>query len=268
MKKSILGLVAIGTLFAGPAMAADLGMPVKAPPAPVAPTPSWTGFYIGAHVGYGWDQITTNSFDSTGALVDTVHHNENGVFGGGQIGVNWTFATSWLLGVEADISGADLTGTTSNCTATGCASSNGKIDELGTVRGRLGFIWNNALFYGTGGWAWSHSSTDRTVTCVVAGGGICPGGPSPSPLTGMSATASGSQGGWVAGGGIEYMFAPHWTAKIEYLHYEFDNVDRNFTYPGFPLAFRHNVSDSSNDTVRVGVNYLFNFGGPPLATRY
>ena len=261
MKRRLLAasaLFAVTMPFA--AHAADLRMPVKAPPAPeVAPAPIWTGFYIGGHVGYGWDSIDTNAFNSAGVLVDTLHHDRQGIFGGGQIGVNWTFANNWLLGAEADFSEADINGTTAACSATGCASSIGKTDELATVRGRLGFIWNNALFYGTGGWAWSDSTTTRTVTCV---GALCPGTSAASALVGMSASASGNQSGWAAGGGIEYMFIPHWTVKIEYLHYQLDNVVRDFNYPGFPTAFRHDVSNSSLDTVRVGVNYLFNFGGP------
>lgn len=99
-------------------------------------------------------------------------------------------------------------------------------------------------------------------------GALCPGASAASALVGMTASASGSEGGWAAGGGIEYMFAPHWTASIEYLHHQFDNVALAFSYPGFPTAFRHNVSDGLIDTVRFGVNYLFNFGGPALATRY
>jgi opacity protein-like surface antigen len=75
------------------------------------------------------------------------------------------------------------------------------------------------------------------------------------------ASASGFQNGWVAGAGIEWMFAPHWTAKVEYQHTEFDNVTRDFNYAGFPTAFRHVVSDSKTDTVRVGVNYLFGGAG-------
>jgi opacity protein-like surface antigen len=61
------------------------------------------------------------------------------------------------------------------------------------------------------------------------------------------------------------MFAPHWTAKAEYQHLQFDNVTRDFNYPAFPAAFRHIVSDSHIDTVRVGVNYIF---GGPVVARY
>jgi outer membrane immunogenic protein len=253
------GIVAIVALGSGNfALAAD--MPLKAPPAPVVtPSYNWNGFYVGGHLGYGWQSVDTTVFDSTGALTTSDSFNRKGWLGGGQAGFNWMVGPSFLLGIEADFSGADIKGTNSACTATGCASSNSKFDELATVRGRLGYAMNSVLFYGTGGWAWSRSSTNRTVTCVVAGGGVCPGGPSPSALTGQVANASGNQGGWSAGGGIEWGFAPNWTAKVEYLHYEFDKVGRDFTYPAFPTAFRHIDSNNSMDTIRIGVNYLFHY---------
>jgi outer membrane immunogenic protein len=265
MKKLLIaaaGIMALG--LSAPAGAADLAARpyTKAPPMPIAEVYNWTGFYIGGHIGYGWEHTNSDSFTPAGALTSTTS-DPSGVFGGGQIGYNWQFSPNWLLGVEADASGSDLHQTTTTCSATGCASAAHQLDDFGTVRGRLGYVINNALLYGTGGWAWGHSNTDRTVTCVVAGGGVCPGGPSPSPLTGAVSSASGMESGWVAGAGVEWMFAPHWTAKIEYQHMEFDNIVRDFAYAGFPTAARHTVSDSTVDTVRVGVNYIF--GGPAIS---
>jgi outer membrane immunogenic protein len=256
------GLVALSLTV--PASAADMAARpyTKAPPM-VAPVYNWTGFYIGGHVGYGWGHSSNDSFSAAGVLLDTTTSNSSGVFGGGQIGYNWQFSPNWLIGFEADGSVSDIHGTSVNCSATGCASAFGKTEDFGTVRGRLGYIINNVLLYGTGGWAWSHSNTDRTITCVVAGGGICPGGPSPSPLTGAVASASGNNSGWVAGAGVEWMFAPNWTAKVEYQHLQFDNISRDYNYPTSAAAFRHVESDSHIDTVRVGVNYIF--GGPALA---
>jgi outer membrane immunogenic protein len=260
MKKIVLGAVS-ALLFTSSSFAADLAY--KAPPmaAPIATAYSWTGFYIGGHVGYGWGHITSDAFSAAGVFLDNTTNNPTGAFGGGQIGYNWQVSPNWLIGVEADGSVSDIHGTSVNCTATGCGSGLTKTDDFGTVRGRIGYVVNNVLLYGTGGWAWSHSNTDRTITCVVGGGGVCPGGPSPSPLTGRIASASGNQNGWTAGAGVEWQFAPRWTAKVEYQHLQFDNVTRDFNYAGFPAAFRHFASNSSTDTVRFGVNYLFNFGG-------
>ena len=92
--------------LSGVASAADL--PVKAPPPAAVVAPSWTGFYVGGHGGFGWlrheQTITGNGlltcngptplgtckFDDTGAVV------------GGQIGYNWQTAPNFLIGVEAD----------------------------------------------------------------------------------------------------------------------------------------------------------------------
>ena len=117
MKKSILGLVAIGALMAGPAMAADLRMPVKAPPAPIVPVASWTGFYIGVNGGYGWNNDTGSStcVNPTGGSsgcdfgVGNVVKPGGGLFGG-QIGYNWQTGPV-VLGVETDIQWADIAGT-------------------------------------------------------------------------------------------------------------------------------------------------------------
>jgi hypothetical protein len=79
----------------------------------------------------------------------------------------------------------------------------------------------------------------------------------------MVASASGSQGGWAAGGGFEtplgtmVSWPGRWTFKFEYMHTEFDNVVRDYSYPGFPRAFRHDVTNTSADQIRFGVNYFF-----------
>lgn len=256
MKKVLLGAAFI-LAFGGSAVAADMAIPTKAP-AVVASVYNWTGLYMGGNVGYAWDHKTTDTYDSTGLFVETTTSNGQGVIGGGQIGFNFQFAPTWLVGFEADISGSDVHGTFSGCTATGCATNVGHLDYFGTARGRVGYIVNNnVLLYGTGGLAWDRSHNDRTVTCVVAGNGICPGGPSPSALTGMVSSPAGNNYGWTAGAGVEWAVVPNWTVKAEYLHMSFDNVTRNYFYPGFTTASRTMHSNSDLDMVRFGFNYLF-----------
>jgi len=267
MKQFLCAAAFAALAAAGSARAAD--MPVKAPP--MAPAPAafdWSGFYIGGHVGYGVVNVDTNSFNSAGVLEDVTHSDRKGFYGGGQVGFNVMLAPHWLAGVEADLAAANLRGSLTACTATGCSHNDVRIDEIGSLRGRFGYAWDRALFYGTAGLLWDHSHSDRAIVCVAAGGGTCPGGPSPSPLTGMSATASGSQAGWTAGGGIEYAVAQRWTVKAEYLHFHIDNIIRDFNYPGFPGAFRHHVSTADGDTVRIGANYLFNWGPTAVVAKY
>jgi len=210
MKKFLLSGVALAVIVATPALAADMatrGPVYKAPAA--APLFNWTGFYIGAHGGYGWGDAS--GFDTTGW------------FGGGQLGVNYQFAPNWVWGVEADLSGSSIDDSV--------AGQAFKTDMLGTARLRLGYTVDRVMFYGTGGLAWAHSKATL------------------APLSDKSSNV-----GWALGAGIEYAFAPNWTAKIEYIHADYGNDDYNISVPASRI-------DLKTDTVKVGVNYLFNTGG-------
>jgi outer membrane immunogenic protein len=279
VKRNVLGLVSVLALAIiapiGAANAADMG--VKAPPPPMAPPPAyfnWTGFYIGANFGGGWanDSISgTSTFvDPAGTSVSTFSGNNNysGILGGGQIGANYEFPSNWVIGFEADVDGSNLSGSTTNCgvnalgVTTGCAAVNTKINDFGTVRGRLGYAANNVLFYGTGGWAWAQSSTSSTLTCTLASGAAaCPGGA--GPLTGGGASASTTAtNGWAAGAGVEWAFNRNWSLRVEYLHLQFNGIAQTLTSTGTVpagvfTATSASSTNSSDDTVRVGLNFIF-----------
>lgn len=211
MKKFLLSGAVLAVLaLATPAFAAD--MPSRGPVYKAAPASTlfnWTGFYIGGHGGYGWGDA--------GGL------NTDGGFGGGQIGVNYQFAPNWVWGVEADISGGDINGSTS-------IPSTFKTDMFGTARLRLGYTVDRTMFYGTGGLAWADSKAS---------------------LAGVSDTQTNF--GWTVGAGIEYAFAPNWTAKVEYLY-------ADYGHDAYNIPAATNIGLTTN-TVKVGVNYLFNTGG-------
>src|SRR6266699_1853657 len=102
MKKLLLGSAALVVLaICGPAWAAD--MPRKAPAAtpavaPAAPAVTWTGCYVGGNIGGGW------------ALKDWANPSTDLVVGGGQIGCDYQFAGSWVVGIQGMFDGADLKG--------------------------------------------------------------------------------------------------------------------------------------------------------------
>jgi outer membrane immunogenic protein len=233
MKKLLLAGAALAAL-ASSASAADLAArPYTKAPAAVAPAYNWSGFYAGVHGGYAWSDEATVGITGIGTITGSTS-DLNGGFGGGQIGYNWQFAPSWVFGLEADAAAADISFGVSD--AAGDAVST-KIQSLGSITGRLGFAINNVLLYGKGGWGWA----DNRISATVAGLG--------------SVSDTKFHSGWTLGAGVEYAFAPAWSAKVEYQYYDLGTE----TYFG-GLEFGTKIH-----TVKGGLNYHFNWGGPVVA---
>jgi outer membrane immunogenic protein len=249
MKKLLLAGVA-GVAFAGaPANAADLSTrpTYKAPPV-VAPVPlfTWTGCYIGGHIGGGWghkdwsDVPPTDNIDLTDSR--TVGDNVSGIIGGGQIGCNYQFAPNWVVGIEGSGSASGIKGDATD-TFFNNKNLHAQTDWLASVTGRVGWtFWNRWMVYGKGGVAWAgdkYHVFDAT--------------------DGFAFDASGTRTGWTAGGGIEWAFAPNWSAFLEYDFYGFGGHDVSFSVP--PQrggTFDAHITQDIN-VVKVGINYLFNW---------
>jgi outer membrane immunogenic protein len=237
-----VSLAALSTGFA-----ADLGnRPVyKAPPAP-APMFSWTGFYIGAHAGYGWGN---NDFSDTIGFVGpagTSYGNDtDGFFGGGQAGFDYQFAPNWVLGIEGQMSGGKIDGSTSYVPAIGTTAFSNDAKWLASVTGRLGFTpgGSNWLIYGKGGVAFA--DLEQTVS-----------------IPGFSVSNSETRTGWTAGAGVEYAFAPGWSGKIEYQYYDFGSETYDFSPTAIAAPFE---VDTNFHTIKAGLNWRF--GGMGLVGR-
>lgn len=230
-------LLAVAVLAAVPALGAD--MATKAAPAPVyVPPPfSWTGFYIGANVGGGWAQGTVTD-TATGGSFGT---GTSGAFiGGGQLGYNYQVGNV-VFGVEGFFDGIASNNTSRIVTGVSGDSFQAIANTTwtATVAGRLGFTgpgFDHWLFYAKGGGGWvEYNATVSDVT------------------TGISAITSNSQGGWLAGGGIEWAFAQNWTAKVEYQYLGLNS----FSVGPIFVADRFMVNNPNVQAVTVGVNYLF-----------
>jgi outer membrane immunogenic protein len=274
--KLISAAVAVSAILGiGAASAADL--PVKAPPI-VATAPSWTGFYGGVNAGWGWskaDYVATPF--GTSAIADmpvqASGNQANGALFGGQVGYNWQIR-NWLLGIEGDISGAGINGSgTTNVPSiiVPPLSNDGtmasvNVQWLASIRGRVGALVGSGLLYATGGAAWEGVQTTAFATAETA-----------PAVFGQTATGrfSTTKSGWVAGVGYEWMIAPKWTVRAEYLHYGFGNgPNAALPYNGgnppagcaIPGCGANIATGNTNvDVVRVGVNYVFNAAGPVVA---
>lgn len=235
MKKVLLASVALIALTSA-ASAADLAARPYTKAAPiVSPAYNWTGFYAGVHGGYGWSDEVTVGITGVGTVTGSTSDIKGG-FGGGQIGYNWQLAPSWVWGIEADAAGASIKYGFDDGAGDSIES---KIRAFGSVTGRIGYSVDNLLIYGKGGWGWA----DNRISGTVAGVG----------------TASDTQfhSGWTVGGGLEWGFAPAWSAKVEYQYYDF----------GHETYFNAVEFGEKIHTIKGGINYHFNWGSA-VAARY
>lgn len=255
MKKYLIAAMLV-TTSAGFATAADMRMPVKAPP-PVVAVYNWTGFYIGGNAGYSWgrgrtdqdDIITTNTntrlfrgttppaneiigtspfaaptgvfpinTTATTLISTSGRANVDGFVGGGQFGYNWQVSPRWVLGLEADFQGSTERGSFSVC---GSTLTCGIVGESRFKLDWFGTVRGRAGFL----------ATDRVW--IYGTGGLAYGhlrnDYTSGSLTGSLVTASTqtTRVGWTAGGGVEGALDRHWTLRLEYLYMDLGRYSDN-----------------------------------------
>jgi outer membrane immunogenic protein len=277
-----LGLVLLGAAglsLGSAASAADLG-PAPAPVYVKAPIPvpqTWGGFYAGGNGG--WVGSTGNDIDLTGTDSDgaglgsslaagnipsTINLGYSGYLLGGQFGYNWQ-SGNWVFGIETDLDWVSASASTNVPDAriinpTGGMNSpfstnaSRELDWLGTLRGRLGYAFTPPfLLYATGGLAYG----EHKLGIGVDDPGAVP------PLDAFSETSKWSIG-WTVGAGAEWMFAPHWSLKAEYLYVDLGSISSSINYdytrtpPGTAETSSLTATAHDRDNiVRGGINYHF-----------
>jgi outer membrane immunogenic protein len=254
LMKRITGVViaVLGSTIA--ASAADL-LPFKAPP-PVAPF-SWDGFYLGVNVGYGWG---SNAWafqgipESAAIGASNFNPNTNHVLGGVQAGANYQMS-NWVVGIEADVSALGAKGSDTGVLITGgvpvpgvVTTATSQLDWLALFTGRLGYAWDRTLFYAKGGVAAGDTKDNLTVFSNAAA----------PPLFLDLGTKDNLLVGWTVGAGIEYAFAPRWTAKIEYNYVDLGKTTENFNLVTSLSSITVGEEiDHKISIVKFGVNYRF-----------
>jgi high affinity Mn2+ porin len=254
----ILALIAL-SLATTSAVADDApaAIPVKTPPVPLY---DWTGFYVGAHVGYavGGSDWTAQNTAAPGPVIGgttDLFSRAGGLEGGFQAGYNAMLPTHVVLGFETDVTFPNyLNGALSFATpAIGQASIAEAVEFTATARGRLGYAIDRWLVYGTGGLAFAYDELSRSQEVGTPTGGTAVPGTIESQMLGRL--------GWAAGVGFEYGFAPNWTARAEYLFSDFGEHS-NF----YPQGAQRIDSDLALQEIRLGLNYRpFDDSKPPAS---
>jgi len=251
MKKLLLLGTTISLAMVGVAAAADL--PPAPPPAPApyvkAPPPlvwSWSGLYVGVNGGGAWARdIVSPTVADGGTFPRTNTLTKNGALYGGTIGLNFQTGPV-VFGVESDLGGMSI-GTSAADPLGGTENDFLNSGFYGDVTGRFGFAFDRALVYAKGGYAFFNGHASTTTG-----------------IAGFTVGETGAFNGWTAGGGIEYKIMPAWSFKAEYLHFDFGSKTATLTGGAGVFGYTNALTV---DTVKVGLNYMFNWSGP-LSSRY
>jgi outer membrane immunogenic protein len=303
LKKLFVAGVAVAALVAAPAMAGDLAIyaPLYRAPPPIVAF-SWTGCYLGGHIGGSFvdkkfssplvDAAVPSTFGAPTSAAISDSSTDLGSIGflaGGQLGCNFQFAANWVIGIEADASWSNpqggglssqqmdsatligtLPGITTAVSSSGFASS--RTDFIATATGRLGYTFGRlgqGMIYAKGGAAWARDKYQFSGQVSTTACGLVQLVPLPPQCVSLNPTIV-----------TPFNFAASetrlgWTvgAGVEWALWENWSVKLEYDYLDFgnrtvtfndPVlgAATINVSQRISE-VKLGVNYRF---GSPLPT--
>lgn len=254
---------------------------------------SFTGFFLGLNGGYGFNDVSgdaskTRMFtvpqnglnalnvggaNTAGTLSITGDKGGDGFVGGGQVGYNYQLGY-FVYGVETDlqyvgfgkakpgVASYTVTGTSggigigakagtqfplSTSNAQFVDAGNASLDYYGSFRGKVGYAFDQAtLLYLTGGLAYG-GGTNRTVL----------------------GNSNDINVGYAAGGGLEYLFTPSLSGRVEAMYVSIDQGNGKTACCVYSSTGSVNAvpvtggKDRATDfaVVRAGVNYKFSSFG-------
>ena len=274
--------------------------------APAAPAPMWTGFYAGMNAGYGFgtannaqnygwgnpnEYWVNNGFPIDAAAFAAANSYlgrdiaQGGFIGGGQVGYNYQYAQSFLVGFEADMQGAGISGQGAARGIAPASTADGRffvfgssdviqagISWMGTARGRLGYLVTpTVMMYATGGLAYGGTYI-KTFSNTYGFSTYYGGGADRAIWTQNS--QQNFNVGWTAGAGAEWMMSPNWSIKGEALYYDLGNTSvSNTAYYAQGAGAANDLFGGSTTRAyyqgfiaRAGVNYHFNLGSISAVT--
>ncbi len=229
IRKCLVGAVALLWVLPQAARAADL--PVKAPALQGTAT-TWAGWYAGIEGGWAWAQSSQTNLRSH---VSDGYFGQDGGLVGGTLGYNWQ-NSNWILGLETDLAWAGIKGEETTCGPAHVQTCPTEMRAFGTFRGRAGTaVLNNTMLYLTGGLAYADIRAYKAAVAVTGG--------------------DDWKAGWTVGAGMETMFVPNWSLKLEYLYANFSGAATTYTI----VASNTPVSADERDVhvFRAGVNRHF-----------
>jgi outer membrane immunogenic protein len=245
MRKSLMSMAVVAVL---PMLGAAAPANAASPPYPGAY--NWTGFYLGGEAGWGWaTQRITHVTGATAFPAGSIDASldQNGPLAGVYAGYNYQI-NQFLVGIDGDIATTDITGTGRDVSAVNgdVSSHSDQLSWIATATGRVGYVSNNWLLFAKGGWAWA-PFTEANILRTPGGG-----------LANASAS-SDTHNGWTVGAGVEWGFAAHWSAKLEYDYIGFATANylTTITSAAGAVSTEARSATSSLNMLKAGVAFRF-----------
>lgn len=231
MKATIYAPLAL-LLSAGAALAADLPAR-KAPEFVPPPLFLYEGFYVGAQAGYaGFADRAETLFAPNNAQLWHRTAGSGSFIGGVHAGYDWRYG-ALVFGLVGDVSGARARANVTDPIFGYNVQSS--VDAQGSFRGRVGFNYERALLYVTGGLSVAHFEH----------GYQAPLGALTQNYVLVTATA---------GAGVEYALTPQWSANVEYRVFGGRTKVEAANFGGPALAARQAQGEGQ---ITAGVSYHF-----------
>jgi outer membrane immunogenic protein len=214
---------------------------------PYDPVPllfSWSGFYIGANVGWAYTsaesaETVPDTDDPITPISLTYEQTASSVTGGAQVGWQRQWGT-WVFGIEGTYSALSFDTNKVSPLIDGLTRSV-DVSNIFTLTGRLGYAYEQWLAYIKGGWANADISASYNFAGVVT-------------------STSGRENGWTAGIGIDYAIHPNLFVGVEYNYLSFRS---DIIAPAAATAGGAQTGDVSVDTQTVVLRLNYRFGHRP-----
>jgi opacity protein-like surface antigen len=223
-------------------MASELGRSVSFAPVQAA-NYDWTGFYVGAHVDTARSKTSSGATNNATGTAASTGGNTTQWGGGLQLGYDYMLPSRIVIGIAADVSSGSAR-TVATFDGSGTSSNKTTVFDSETVRGRLGYAFDNLLLYGTGGWAWSNDQFVRTQLSGALN----------LATAGSDEAVNKYLSGWTLGGGAAVAIAQNWNVFAQYRYTDFGSS--SFTLPFSDLT---ETSRTKVSSLELGVNYKFNW---------
>ena len=212
---------------------------------------NWSGFYVGANVGWGYtsaesthEAVSLVTVDL--GIVDSENWDQTASYVTGGVQAGWQRQwNTWVFGVEVGYTGVrfdnnnqlppDVGGTTADL------SRSVQLRDIFTLTGRVGYAYEQWLAYAKGGWA----NADISASYSQASTGT------------VLTSASGRQNGWTAGVGIDYAIHPNLFLGVEYNYLSIRADIVAPTVSGDTFAFQTGAVNTDTQNIVLRLNYRF-----------